>query len=96
MWLSTNPTTVANAGAVKFRKDGFDWEKRADGRTVREDHAKLKVAKLNVIYSCYAHLEGYCHTSYAACLQCSIRVASLLKVSTFDLVMLVSYAHDRC
>eukprot|EP00041_Stephanoeca_diplocostata_P034158 m.1148084 g.1148084 ORF g.1148084 m.1148084 type:complete len:409 (-) comp24473_c0_seq1:3618-4844(-) len=44
---------------VKFRKDGYNWEKRADGRTVREDHAKLKVAKLNVIYSCYAHLEGH-------------------------------------
>ena len=28
---------------VKFRKDGHSWQKRADGRHAREDHAKLKV-----------------------------------------------------
>ena len=26
-----------------FRKDGHDWRKKADGKTVRETHEKLKV-----------------------------------------------------
>ena len=46
---------------VKFRKDGYGWEKRADGRTVREDHAKLKVQGKNMVYSCYAHLQANSH-----------------------------------
>jgi hypothetical protein len=32
----------------KFRRDGWDWEKRTDGKTLREDHAKLKVDGLSV------------------------------------------------
>jgi hypothetical protein len=34
---------VYDRDAVKFRKDAHDWQKRADGRHAREDHAKLKV-----------------------------------------------------
>lgn len=26
-----------------FRKDGHDWRKKSDGKTVRETHEKLKV-----------------------------------------------------
>lgn len=26
-----------------FRKDGHNWRKKADGKTVRETHEKLKV-----------------------------------------------------
>ena len=26
-----------------FRKDGHDWRKKADGKTVKETHEKLKV-----------------------------------------------------
>eukprot|EP00047_Mylnosiga_fluctuans_P024602 m.164780 g.164780 ORF g.164780 m.164780 type:complete len:216 (-) comp9888_c1_seq1:196-843(-) len=40
---------------VKFRKDGWEWEKRTDGKTTREDHAKLKVEGVMCIYGCYAH-----------------------------------------
>ena len=29
---------------TKFRKDGWNWDKRPDGKATREDHAKLKVA----------------------------------------------------
>ena len=32
-----------------FRKDGYRWRKKADGRTIREAHEKLKVT-----LSCYA------------------------------------------
>ena len=28
---------------TKFRKDGWTWDKRPDGKAIREDHAKLKV-----------------------------------------------------
>ena len=27
-----------------FRKDGHDWKKKADGKTVKETHEKLKVS----------------------------------------------------
>lgn len=52
---------------VKFRKDGYDWEKRSDGRTVREDHAKLKVGGKPLIYSCYAHLQANSHFHRRCC-----------------------------
>ena len=33
-----------NRKAVRFfRKDGHEWRKKADGKTVRETHEKLKV-----------------------------------------------------
>jgi hypothetical protein len=37
-----------HTGQTKFRKDNWDWEKRADGKTTREDHAKLKVDGISV------------------------------------------------
>ena len=40
---------------VKYRKDGYYWKKRRDGKTTREDHAKLKVHGLECIYGCYVH-----------------------------------------
>eukprot|EP00128_Syssomonas_multiformis_P008269 Colp12_sorted_trinity150504_noHs@4251 len=33
---------------VKFRQDGHSWKKRKDGKTVREDHMRLKVNKVEV------------------------------------------------
>ncbi|KAM7411478.1 hypothetical protein PAMA_021459 [Pampus argenteus] len=32
-----------NRKKVKYRKDGYCWKKRKDGKTTREDHMKLKV-----------------------------------------------------
>lgn len=62
-WFTPLVPTRPESGSVllydrsvcKFRRDGWDWEKRTDGKTVREDHAKLKVAGLSYIYGCYAH-----------------------------------------
>ena len=35
-----------NRKAVRFfRKDGHEWRKKADGKTVRETHEKLKVSE---------------------------------------------------
>lgn len=28
---------------VRYRRDGYCWKKRKDGKTTREDHMKLKV-----------------------------------------------------
>ena len=33
---------------VKYRKDGYLWKKRKDGKTTREDHMKLKVQGMEV------------------------------------------------
>jgi hypothetical protein len=38
---------------VKFRKDGINWKKQKDGKTVRESHEKLKVGGVKVLSCCY-------------------------------------------
>lgn len=40
-----------------FRKDGHNWRKKKDGRTVREAHEKLKVGNKDAIHCYYAHGE---------------------------------------
>lgn len=37
-----------NRKKVKYRKDGYLWKKRKDGKTTREDHMKLKVQGVEV------------------------------------------------
>lgn len=43
-----------NRKKVKYRKDGYCWKKRKDGKTTREDHMKLKVqgVEVSVLTSC--------------------------------------------
>ena len=42
-----------------FRKDGHDWRKKSDGKTVRETHEKLKVGMcLYCIGSSCEHVYG--------------------------------------
>src|SRR6218665_186693 len=40
---------------VRYRKDGYCWKKRKDGKTTREDHMKLKVQGIECIYGSYVH-----------------------------------------
>uniref|UniRef100_A0A8C8VGS8 Calmodulin-binding transcription activator 1 n=1 Tax=Pelusios castaneus TaxID=367368 RepID=A0A8C8VGS8_9SAUR len=55
-WLSGSPKTRPQNGSiilynrkkVKYRKDGYCWKKRKDGKTTREDHMKLKVQGMEV------------------------------------------------
>eukprot|EP01118_Nematostelium_gracile_P007984 TRINITY_DN261_c0_g1_i1.p1 TRINITY_DN261_c0_g1~~TRINITY_DN261_c0_g1_i1.p1 ORF type:complete len:603 (-),score=129.81 TRINITY_DN261_c0_g1_i1:767-2575(-) len=42
-----------NKRLVKFRKDGVNWKKQKDGKTVRESHEKLKVGGVKVLSCCY-------------------------------------------
>jgi hypothetical protein len=34
---------------VRYRRDGYCWKKRKDGKTTREDHMKLKVQGMEVV-----------------------------------------------
>ncbi|XP_056673690.1 calmodulin-binding transcription activator 2 isoform X28 [Monodelphis domestica] len=62
-WLSCSPKTRPQNGSiilynrkkVKYRKDGYCWKKRKDGKTTREDHMKLKVQGMECLYGCYVH-----------------------------------------
>ncbi|XP_059004241.1 calmodulin-binding transcription activator 2 isoform X3 [Mustela lutreola] len=67
-WLSCAPKTRPRNGSiilynrkkVKYRKDGYLWKKRRDGKTTREDHMKLKVQGMEPVswqclYGCYVH-----------------------------------------
>ncbi|KAK6308204.1 hypothetical protein J4Q44_G00214750 [Coregonus suidteri] len=40
-----------NRKKVKYRKDGYCWKKRKDGKTTREDHMKLKVQGVELVHS---------------------------------------------
>ncbi|OMO56135.1 IQ motif, EF-hand binding site [Corchorus capsularis] len=40
-----------------FRKDGHNWRKKKDGKTVKEAHEKLKVGGIDVLHCYYAHGE---------------------------------------
>ncbi|KAL0736022.1 hypothetical protein Bca4012_012232 [Brassica carinata] len=40
-----------------FRKDGHNWRKKKDGKTVKEAHKKLKVGSIDVLHCYYAHGE---------------------------------------
>ncbi|XP_076358933.1 calmodulin-binding transcription activator 2-like [Tachypleus tridentatus] len=44
-----------NRKLVRYRRDGYCWKKRKDGKTTREDHMKLKVQGTECIYGCYVH-----------------------------------------
>ncbi|XP_027712860.1 calmodulin-binding transcription activator 2 [Vombatus ursinus] len=56
-WLSCSPKTRPQNGSiilynrkkVKYRKDGYCWKKRKDGKTTREDHMKLKVQGMEAL-----------------------------------------------
>ncbi|XP_062239868.1 calmodulin-binding transcription activator 2 isoform X1 [Platichthys flesus] len=62
-WLSCSLKTRPKNGSiilynrkkVKYRKDGYCWKKRKDGKTTREDHMKLKVQGMECLYGCYVH-----------------------------------------
>ncbi|XWS68294.1 hypothetical protein CRYUN_Cryun04dG0078600 [Craigia yunnanensis] len=40
-----------------FRKDGHNWRKKKDGKTVKEAHEKLKVGSIDMLQCYYAHGE---------------------------------------
>lgn len=46
-----------NRKEVKFRKDGVNWKKQKDGKTVRESHEKLRVGGNKLLSCCYAQCE---------------------------------------
>lgn len=45
-----------NRKKVKYRKDGYCWKKRKDGKTTREDHMKLKVQGMEVCSTLFVYL----------------------------------------
>ncbi|XP_033252730.1 uncharacterized protein LOC108158726 isoform X6 [Drosophila miranda] len=62
-WQSKKVRTRPKSGSlllysrkkVRYRRDGYCWKKRKDGKTTREDHMKLKVQGTECIYGCYVH-----------------------------------------
>ena len=57
---------------VRYRRDGYCWKKRKDGKTTREDHMKLKVQGMEVSL-CQTklverfHAKAYSHISSSFC-----------------------------
>ncbi|CAL1389972.1 unnamed protein product [Linum trigynum] len=64
--ISTEPPNKPASGSLflfdrkvlrYFRKDGHNWRKKKDGKTVKEAHEKLKVGSVDVLHCYYAHGE---------------------------------------
>ncbi|KAL9300280.1 Calmodulin-binding transcription activator 3 [Arabidopsis thaliana] len=62
--ISTEPPTTPSSGSVfmfdrkvlrYFRKDGHNWRKKKDGKTVKEAHERLKAGSVDVLHCYYAH-----------------------------------------
>ncbi len=43
------------ASGAHYKQDGYLWKTRKDGKLPREDHMKLKVKGLELIYATYVH-----------------------------------------
>ena len=43
---------------VRYRRDGYCWKKRKDGKTTREDHMKLKVQGMEVSLADFTSTQG--------------------------------------
>ncbi|XP_017241682.1 calmodulin-binding transcription activator 3 isoform X1 [Daucus carota subsp. sativus] len=41
-----------------FRKDGHNWRKKRDGKTIKEAHERLKAGSVDVLHCYYAHGEN--------------------------------------
>ncbi|KFK39035.1 hypothetical protein AALP_AA3G192200 [Arabis alpina] len=64
--INVKPVNLPNSGRIilfdrkmlrNFRKDGHNWKKKKDGRTVKEAHEHLKVGNEERIHVYYAHGE---------------------------------------
>ncbi|XP_018499833.2 calmodulin-binding transcription activator 3 [Pyrus x bretschneideri] len=64
--ISSEPANMPPGGSLflfdrkvlrYFRKDGHNWRKKKDGKTVREAHERLKAGSVDVLHCYYAHGE---------------------------------------
>lgn len=64
--LSSDPPSKPQSGSLFlydrkilrfFRKDGHNWRKKKDGKTIREAHERLKVGNVDALHCYYAHGE---------------------------------------
>ena len=52
-------TLLYSRKKVRYRRDGYCWKKRKDGKTTREDHMKLKVQGIEVSFELLYSQRGY-------------------------------------
>ncbi|KAL5217929.1 hypothetical protein ABZP36_018613 [Zizania latifolia] len=64
--ISPEPPNMPKSGSLflfdrkilrYFRRDGHNWRKKKDGKTVKEAHEKLKAGSVDVLHCYYAHGE---------------------------------------
>ncbi|TVU48115.1 hypothetical protein EJB05_07740 [Eragrostis curvula] len=65
-WIAPEPPNRPPSGSLflfdrkvlrYFRKDGHNWRKKRDGKTVKEAHERLKSGSVDVLHCYYAHGE---------------------------------------
>ncbi|KAJ1469515.1 CG-1 domain-containing protein [Baffinella frigidus] len=64
-----------------FRRDAHGWKKKRDGKTVREDHEKLKIDSVERLTCCYAHSAESVNIDSAGRLTC--RYADFAEIPSF-------------
>ncbi|KAG2459200.1 CMTA1 protein, partial [Polypterus senegalus] len=62
VWPQNGSMILYNRKKVKYRKDGYCWKKRKDGKTTREDHMKLKVQGVEEFDNSVKEEPPYCYS----------------------------------
>lgn len=107
-WLSKEVKIRPKSGSmmlysrkrVRYRRDGYCWKKRKDGKTTREDHMKLKVQGTECIYGCYVH-SAILPTFHRRCywlLQVHTYICTLYNIrnSSFGTFRANTHSHKLC
>lgn len=89
-WLSKEVQIRPRSGSmllysrkrVRYRRDGYCWKKRKDGKTTREDHMKLKVQGTEVSANRCAN--------YLFCAKCSLEDLAFVCVrALWNLIIII-------
>ncbi|KAL1265003.1 hypothetical protein QQF64_003030, partial [Cirrhinus molitorella] len=73
-----------NRKKVKYRKDGYCWKKRKDGKTTREDHMKLKVQGVECHQTDWKYNDFQCFPELVSTFQKSFDGLSALVTLTYE------------
>ncbi|KAK4744555.1 hypothetical protein SAY87_010867 [Trapa incisa] len=93
--INVKPVNLPKSGTIvlfdrkmlrNFRKDGYNWKKKKDGKTIKEAHEHLKVGNEERIHVYYAH--GQDNPSF-------VRRCYWLLDKAYEHIVLVHYRHTE-
>ena len=90
-------TLLYSRKKVRYRRDGYCWKKRKDGKTTREDHMKLKVQGIEVsrYFIKMKFIEIMHFKNYHNSTQSNTTIISNFIFSAFTVVMFILQSYQR-